>query len=156
VEQTSIGQVAANLKELDPSNVTLQVSSSLMISINKLTISGQILPEVANENVTIQAKINHSNWITIGTVQTQQNGQFQYDWVPPTVGDIAIQASWAGNKQYNGATSAQVSIFIVPWYMVAVVASSALAIIVVFVAFVKLRSKKEVAPSTLQSDTGIL
>ncbi len=64
MEQFSIGQVTANLRELDPSTLTLQVSSSFALEDSPITISGQILPEVANENVTIQAQINNRVWIT--------------------------------------------------------------------------------------------
>lgn len=147
VEQTSIGQVTANLKELDPSNLTIQTSSSIMLSIGKLTITGKILPEATEANVTIQAKINHSTWTTIGNVQSQQDGRYTYEWTPPTVGEIAIQASWAGNKQYNGATSAEVSLTIVPWYVVAVISASVAAIVIASIAFIKTRPKKQEVPS---------
>ena len=65
MEQSSFGQVGATLKELDPSTLTMQVSSSFMMENNEIAISGQILPQVTNENVTIQAKINSGGWTTI-------------------------------------------------------------------------------------------
>lgn len=54
--------ISASLRELDPSTLALQISSSIMLENNNVTISGQILPQTANENVTLQAKINSDSW----------------------------------------------------------------------------------------------
>ena len=66
VMQTYLGQVSATLRELDQSALAIQISPSIMLESNNLTISGQILPQTANENVTLKAKINNDGWTTIG------------------------------------------------------------------------------------------
>ena len=55
MEQSSVGQVSASLRELDPSTLSLQISPPLMLENSNVTISGQILPQTANENVTLQS-----------------------------------------------------------------------------------------------------
>ncbi len=84
MEQLSIGQVSASIRELDSSTLALQISSSIILENNNVTISGQILPQTANENVTLKAKINNDNWTTIATVATQADGRFEYNWAPAT------------------------------------------------------------------------
>ncbi len=56
VAQTSVGQVSASLKQLDASTLSLQIFPPLLLENNNVTISGQILPQVANQNVTLQTR----------------------------------------------------------------------------------------------------
>jgi hypothetical protein len=142
MEQSSIGQVSANIRELDPSTLTLQISPSIMLESNRVTISGQILPETANENVTLQAKINNGGWTTIVNVTTQADGRFQYNWAPATGGMVAVQASWLGNRQYNGGASAQASMVILPIYIVALIAALVSAVTILVFVLVKTRRRK--------------
>ncbi len=142
MEQSSIGQVSAGLKELDPSTLTLQISPTLTLENSPITIRGQILPEVAKENVTLKAKINSQTWTTIGTVLTQADGRFEYDWTPPTSGIIAVQASWVGNRQYNGATSGQANITVLPTLLIVVVSVAVTAVAIFAFAFIKITKSK--------------
>jgi hypothetical protein len=146
MEQASIGQVSASLKELDPSTLTMQISPTLTLENSPIAITGQMLPKLANENVTLQAKINSPTWTTIGTVLTQADGRFEYDWTPPTSGTVAIKASWLGNRQYNGATSAQANVILLPTFLIAVVSSAVSAVAIVAFAFIKTRTKKPAQP----------
>ena len=129
MEQSSIRQVSASLRELDHSTLSLQISPSIILENNNVTISGQIYPQTANENVTVQAKIYSDSWTNIATVQTQADGRFEYTWAPPSGGSIAVQASWVGNRQYNGATSAQTNVIILPIFLVALILCLVLAIV---------------------------
>ena len=141
LEQSSIGQVYASLRELDPSNLTLQVSSPIMIGNNNLTFSGQIQPQTANQNVTLQAQVNGGGWIMIGTVESQSDGSFKYNWTPPTDGSIIVQASWPGNRLLNGATSPKVSVLILPLFFVATVIVAAAFLVGFVLLFFKLWRK---------------
>ena len=132
LEQSSIGQVGATLRELDPSTLSLEVSSALMLENGNVTISGQILPQTANENVTLKAQINSDWWTTIATVTTQEDGRFDYSWTLPTGGTVALQASWVGNRQLNGATSSQASVIVLPTLVLALL----ILLVIVIVAFV--------------------
>ncbi len=128
MEQTSIGQVGASLRELDPSTLSLQASSTLLLEDSNVTLSGQILPQTPNENVTLRAQMNNGGWTTIGTVLTQSDGRFNYSWMPPAGGIIAVQASWVGNRQFNGATSNQMNVIIVPILVVVLLFALAVAV----------------------------
>jgi len=151
MEQTSIAQVGASLRELDPSTLALQVSSSLTLENSPIVISGQILPQVAGENVTLQAKINSNNWITIATVETQPDGTFTYSWTPPS-GTIDIQANWEGNRQYNGASSAQNSVFVMPYIFLALILTLAVGIVLLSLVFVVVsRRRKNAISMQMQS-----
>ena len=151
VEQSSIGQVSASLRELDHSTLSLQISPSIMLENSNVTISGQIFPQKANENVTVQAKINSYSWTNIVTVQTQADGRFVYTWAPASGGLIAVQASWIGNRQYNGATSAQTNVIILPIFLVALIVCLVLALVMLITVFFKTRRKKsDLNPQSLK------
>ncbi len=128
IEQTSIGQVGASLRELDLSTLSLQASSTLLLEDSNVTLSGQILPQTPNENVTLRAQMNNGGWTTIGTVLTQSDGRFNYSWMPPAGGIIAVQASWVGNRQFNGATSSQMNVIIVPMLVLVLLVALAVAV----------------------------
>jgi hypothetical protein len=146
MEQTSIGQVGASLRELDPSTLALQVSSSLMLENSPIVISGQILPQTPNENVTLQAKINSADWSTIATVETQPDGSFTYSWMPPS-GTIDIQANWEGNKQYNGATSTKNSVFVMPYIILALIITLIVGITLLLMVFTVTRQRRSQTPA---------
>ena len=141
LEQFSIGQVSATLRELDHSTLSLQISPSLTLENNNVTITGQIYPQTADENVTVQAKINSNSWINIATVSTQADGRFVYTWAPLVEGLIAVQASWIGNRQLNGATSAQTNVIILPIFLVALILCLVLAVVMILLVFYKTRRK---------------
>jgi hypothetical protein len=141
IEQSSIGQVSANLRELDPSTVNLTVSTPLSFENGNITISGEILPQVANENVTLQYNVNGRGWTTIANVPTSSNGKFTYSWLPET-GSVAVQASWVGNSQYNGAKSAQTGVLVLPLFLVVEFAACAAAVAVLVIVALKMRHRK--------------
>ena len=146
MEKTSIGQISTNLRELDPSTITLQVSPSFMIENTELVISGQILPLTPNENVTIRAQIPNQGWVTVLTIPTQQDGRFNCTWTPLSVGSIELQASWIGNNQYNGATSRSYNIVILPLYFVILLIVAVIAALLFAVMILKIKHRKSQLP----------
>jgi hypothetical protein len=142
IEQSSIAQVSVSLRELEHSTLSLQVLPSIIIENSNLTLTGQIYPKAANENVTVQAKIYSNSWTNIVTVQTQADGRFEYTWAPSSEGLIAVQASWEGNRQYNGAKSAQTNVIILPIFLVALILCLVLVILMLALVFLKTRRKK--------------
>ncbi len=141
---TSFGQVSVTLRELDHSTLALQISAFITLENSNVTISGQILPQTANENVTLKAKINNDGWTTIGIVETQVDGRFMFSWVPPTGGVLFVQASWVGNRQYNGATSAETNVTVLPLLIVVLIAALVLVVVVFAVVAVKTIRRKPV------------
>ena len=128
IEQISIGQVTASLNQLDPSALTMQISPNLILENSPIILSGQVAPQLAGQNVTFEAKINNSPWTSIGTAETQSDGRFQYNWTPQTGGIVEIQASWRGNKQYNGSESTQANFVIIPLFLIVAIAAVLLAL----------------------------
>jgi hypothetical protein len=155
MEQFNMGEVSANLRELDPSTLALRVSQSFMFANKNVTISGQILPQSPNENVTLQAKINSDSWTTLATVQTQSDGSFQYTWAPTTEGSVTIQASWLGNRQYNGAASVQTNIVILPLFMVALIVGLVLAVVLLVLVLIKTSRRKQDLPQPTEQPAEI-
>jgi hypothetical protein len=144
LEQTSPTQVSVALRELDPSAVSLQVTPSLILEGNNMVVlSGQIQPKAANENVTLQAKVNGGGWFTIGIAETRTDGRFSYNYTTMAGGSVEFQASWVGNRQYNGATSAEVSLLSLPLFIVVEAVALAFLFVVLATAFVKFRSRKQ-------------
>ena len=146
MEQTSIGQVAATLRELDPSTLTLYVSSPLILQNSELVISGQILPQAPTENVTLRGRTNSGGWYDIATVETGSDGSFSYNWLPSQGGFIEVQASWAGNRQLNGASSALGNVVLVPFFVVMLVLVAVLLVVFVSLAVVIMRRKRKTSP----------
>lgn len=141
MDQTSVGQVLVSLKQLDSSILSLQIFPPLLLESSNVTVSGQILPQLANENVTLQNKVGNG-WTTIATVLTQIDGRFEYNWAPQTDGFIDVQAVWQGNRQYNGATSAQTNILVLPFYMLLLMFALILAVFILVLVLVKTGRRK--------------
>jgi hypothetical protein len=143
MDQTSVGQVLVSLKQLDSSILSLQIFPPLLLENNNVAVSGQILPQLANENVTLQNKVGN-DWTTIATVLTQIDGRFEYNWAPQTDGFIDVQAVWQGNRQYNGATSIQTNIIVLPLYMLLLIFALVLAVFILVLALVKFGRRKSI------------
>ncbi|MCW4000141.1 MAG: hypothetical protein NWE93_07865 [Candidatus Bathyarchaeota archaeon] len=141
VEDTSAGQVSASLRELDASSLSLDVSSGFIVENGKVTLSGQILPNTAGENVTLQANVNNGGWSTIGTVETGKDGDFSFSWAPG-LGAFDVQASWVGNRELNGATSQKSSILVLPYYLIALIFTAVLAVAMLAVTVVVTRRRR--------------
>jgi uncharacterized membrane protein len=157
IEQMSIGQVLATLKELEPSTIILESTPSIVLESFELLIRGKILQKVANQNVTLYVKINNTTWTTIGKVETQSDGQFEYLWKPNVGGSVIIRASWPGNMQFNGAMSEEVNLYIIPLFLVVAVVGSAIVVTICIVVFFlfktpKTRTNESQFEMTLPSD----
>lgn len=141
VEQSSIGQISANLQMRGSSSLTLRTSSSLLLETWQVTLSGQILPQTPNENVTLHANIDGTGWTPIGTALTGQDGSYSFNWTPPSSGSVAFQANWTGNRHYDGATSDQTSVYFISLYIIPII-TAAIAVILL-AAYALLLTKKK-------------
>jgi hypothetical protein len=148
IEQTSVGQVSVSLRQLDASSLSLEIFPPIMLENSNITVSGQVQPVVTNENVTLQAKVG-TGWTTIGTVATQSDGRFVYDWMPTTDGIVVIHAVWQGNRQYNGATSAQTNVVVLPFYLVLLIVALVLAVALLVILLIELRRKSRAPPISI-------
>ncbi len=129
-EQMAPGQVSASFTSMDPSALTLEVSPIISIQNSPVILAGQLAPEMANENITLYAKLNSADWTVIGTVITQQDGSFEYAWTADVAGSHAIRAGWSGNAFYTGAMSTAKNATILPLFLTALIGIAVISAII--------------------------
>jgi hypothetical protein len=133
-EKLAPGQASASFTAIDPSFLSLEVSPIICIQNTAVIISGQLAPDISNENVTLYARINGSPWVVIGTALTQANGDFEYLWTAETAGAHTVRASWSGNEEYAGSTSSEKIVTVMPLLLSALVGVALISAIVGVVA----------------------
>jgi hypothetical protein len=136
-------QEETSFTSMEPSALSLEVSPIISIENSAIVIGGQLNPELANENITLYAKINTSLWAVIGTVATQPNGHFEYVWTPETAGSHAIRAGWSGNELYTGAMSTTKSATVIPIFLTALIGIAVIAAVVGGVAMLMARHNRQ-------------
>jgi len=92
------------------SSITVTVSPPSIVIGNQVTISGRVTNEtgdtpISNVEVTIESSYEPLPvFITLGTVMTDENGQYTFTWIPPAAGNYIIMASWKGDFEREGAS----------------------------------------------------
>jgi hypothetical protein len=154
-EKTSIGTVYTSSKMPDPSQLSVKPSGGMLFDGSQVTLTGQITPEVADQNVTLYAKNSNSDWAIIGSALTRNDGTFEYAWSLPNGGDYLFKASWIGNEQYFGSTSPEVSAFVLPnlTYIILAAALILVGVTSIIVLLVKRRGKTKIVPETAPAIT---
>jgi hypothetical protein len=145
-EQIAPGQVTASFTKLNSTTLEVSMSTAFAIEGNSIKISGQISPPVLNQNVTLYASINGASWTIIANVTTHSDGHFSYELKTKNYGDLRIQASWAGNGDFTGDTSENVSVFILPLYIIELTAATIIAVVLciaIYLATGKVRREKQ-------------
>jgi hypothetical protein len=145
-EQIAPGQVTASFTKLNSTTLGMNMSPAFAIEGNSIKINGQISPPVSNQNVTIYASLNGASWTIVANVTTKSDGRFSYELKSKDAGDLRIQASWAGNSDYTGDTSENVSAFILPMYIIELTVAAIIAVIlciVIYRATGNLRKEKQ-------------
>jgi hypothetical protein len=87
-----------------------------------------------------------NGWTTIASVLTQIDGRFEYTWEPQNGGFIEVRAIWQGNRQYNGATSGQTNILVLPLYLLLLIFALVLAVSILVLVLVKIGRRKSIPP----------
>jgi hypothetical protein len=141
-EQVAPGQVSASFTTLDPTTLTLEVTPTVTLQGNTVTIRGQLTPTVADEEVTLYASSTTSPIKVLGTTLTMQNGSFTYTWQSNVDWKVDVYASWTGNGEYAGTTSSTTTLFIIPLYLIAAIAAVVAIIILGGVVAVIYRRKR--------------
>ncbi len=145
-EQVAPGQVSASFQKLEATTVGVSVSPMFTLEGGTITLQGQISPAVPNQNVTLYESTDGSEWATLGNAITQINGQFIYTWKSTSIGQLQIRASWTGNDQYAGTTSFATNTLILPFYLVALIALAAVAVLICVVLFLIKHNRRKVSP----------
>jgi len=135
-EQVAPGQVSASFMAMDPSLLSLEVTPIISVQNSAVILSGQLVPKIPNENVTLYAKINSATWTVIGTVITQQDGRFEYVWKAEIAGSHTIRAGWSGNAFYTGAMSSAKNAMVIPLFLTALIGMAVIATIIGVIALI--------------------
>ncbi len=139
--EVSPGQVSASFQQLSPT--TLDINAPLFtLTGSTLTVTGQISPALANQNVTLYETTDGSHWTIISTTMTAADGKFTYSWASQNMGKLDIRASWTGNDQYAGATSPSKIALVLPIYLVALIGAAFIAVVACIIALVVSRRRR--------------
>ncbi|MCS7124106.1 MAG: Ig-like domain-containing protein [Candidatus Bathyarchaeota archaeon] len=109
-EKWAPGQVSASYKTLQPSAISLTLSSILVIHGSALTISGQLSPKLQNKAVAIYFRMGGSPWKALTIVKTDSEGKFSWTWIANETGVCQFKASWSGDDDYAGASSPTITV----------------------------------------------
>ncbi|MEM3735956.1 MAG: Ig-like domain-containing protein [Candidatus Bathyarchaeia archaeon] len=140
-EQWSPGQVAASYTTLASSTLSLTVSSTLVIQGSAITLSGQLIPKLSNEKITIYVKMGGAQWIAANITTTDPAGQFVCTLNLNEAGTCLIRASWSGNGDYGGTDSPIITVTILPAYFIMLIIIVAVLICVSVTIFILSRQK---------------
>jgi hypothetical protein len=114
-ETTSPAHVSAKLgKALNASSITINLSptpSDINAPERTLTISGSITPPYPNETVTVYISQDGITY-TAGKTETDNQGNYIYNWNSTTTGTYYIRTSWSGNTNSTGADSDILTVFL--------------------------------------------
>ncbi len=114
-EQNSPGQVSASYKPLNPSQISISVSSSVAMENEAITIAGIVSPSNSG-NVSIYISSIGGDWQVLATAAVGADGRYLYQWRPQSGGIYYLEASWSGNADYAGADSTQATLYVIPFY----------------------------------------
>jgi len=121
-DKSAYGQVSASYKTLSTSAISLVVSPTFLIQGGSVTFSGELSPNLQNEEIVIYIKVNNSPWTVLDAVKTNQKGTFTYIWSAEVTGICYVRASWSGNDNYGGTDSSVQTITIFSTYFVLLLA----------------------------------
>ena len=83
---------------LEPSNITLYLSSSVIETFCNVSISGALTPPKPDVKITLYYKLKEdATWNTLASVITDELSQYQYTWTVNKTGIYQIKAKWQGD-----------------------------------------------------------
>ena len=140
-EQIAPGQVSASFKNLTPTTIDFSVSSAIVLEGSAVTIEGQLLPAMPDQNVTLYSSASGSDWTVLATTKTQSEGKFTYLWQSLRMGEIKLRAGWTGNDKFAGTTSQSKTTFFLPLYLIAL-SAAVIFIIVLCVVIIAVNGRR--------------
>jgi hypothetical protein len=144
-EQGASGRVCASYETLEPSEISLTLSSTHVIQGSTIVLSGQLSPSLQNKTVTVYIKTNNLAWTVLDTVTTDSNGRFAYAWNVEVTGMCYICASWSGDNDYAGGDSQIQSVMVLSMFFIFLLVITMVLVCVGAVVFLmSRRSRQEV------------
>jgi len=91
--------------------VSFSVSSSSLNYGESMMLSGSLVPERAGVSVELSYSLDGGvSWLMFMVVKTSGSGAFGTVWTPPYPLMYLVRASWNGDHDYLGATSAKYTV----------------------------------------------
>lgn len=94
-----------------PTNIDLKAIPASTVSGDPVALTGSLSGVNEPSRVTLFYSTDKLTWQRLANVSTAQGGSFTYVWTPTRSGTYIIEASWAGDAQYEPSsktTSVQV------------------------------------------------
>jgi len=85
-------------------NMTCRVSLSSLLDTGMLTVEGKIAPPF-KAKVAIECRALGDSWKVLKMVETDQAGNYRFDWIPDTMGILQIRARFSGDASHSECIS---------------------------------------------------
>ncbi|MEM3382175.1 MAG: hypothetical protein QXQ11_08480 [Candidatus Bathyarchaeia archaeon] len=85
-------------------NITCRVSLSSLFDTGMLTVEGQMTPPF-KAKVAIECRVLGDSWKILKMVETDQAGNYRFDWIPDMMGILQIRARFSGDTLHNECIS---------------------------------------------------
>ncbi|MEM2840194.1 MAG: hypothetical protein QXN62_01325 [Candidatus Bathyarchaeia archaeon] len=85
-------------------NITCRVSLSSLFDTGMLTVEGQMTPPF-KAKVAIECRALGDSWKILKMVETDQAGNYRFDWIPDMMGILQIRARFSGDTLHNECIS---------------------------------------------------
>jgi len=111
-------QLEGQIMEKYPSQVTISVDPTQVITGENMTIAGNVTSltvektPLAGAPVVIQRRTQYTGWTDIVIATTDGTGFFSHVWITDASGSIQIRSKWDGNDLYYGNQSSTVYVTI--------------------------------------------
>lgn len=113
-EETAPAQVSSSYVIPDSSSLHMSLSTNLVFNQKYVEITGQLLPILNGETVTLYINSIGSPLVMLATVETKSDGSYSYFWESPPGGVYTIRANWSGDEDYSSADSTSIRLVVIP------------------------------------------
>jgi hypothetical protein len=109
------GQVnIAGYMPTEPSQITIAVNPTTTFPGGNVTITGQIIPDKPNVDVTIKRySETEKSWKEIGKVKTNQTSKYKLIYSFSELDSYSLMASWIGDQTHLGNASGSVKVTVI-------------------------------------------
>lgn len=114
-EKEAPGKVSSSYTIPDSSELRMSLSANFVVTQNDIEITGELLPSLAGEKVTLYANSFGSPSTLLATVEIEEDGNYSYIWASPPSGIYSIRATWSGDEDYNSAISSAFPLIVIPY-----------------------------------------
>jgi hypothetical protein len=86
-----------------PGRISVGCIPTMAVVGEPVEIHGHLDPSYGGAEIVLRYSRDGETWYEIGKVETSPEGRYGLEWSPPESGKYIIQASWSGDKNFEGA-----------------------------------------------------